>query len=101
MSMAFLECACKQISKLNNDEKVTFWSLAKELISAPAVHQYNKVIDALKIICQRNDTMTWLQWLEKRRCHIIPAFRGFNISGLNLAKTGHSSMKTKNTIEAL
>ena len=63
----FLECACKQISKLNKGEKETFWSLAKELISAPTVHQYNKVIDALKIICQSNDMMTWLQWWEKRR----------------------------------
>ena len=61
----FLECACKQISKLNKDEKETSWSLAKELISAPIVHQYNKVIDAFKIICQRNDTMTWLQWWGK------------------------------------
>ena len=31
----------------------------------------------------------------KRSYLIIPAFRVFNISGFNLAKTGHSSMKTK------
>ena len=30
------------------------------------------------------------------RCfHIVPAFWGFNISGLNLAETGHSTIKTR------
>ena len=27
--------------------------------------------------------------------HIVPNFRGFNISGLNLAETGHSMLKVK------
>ena len=32
----------------------------------------------------------------KQKFHIIPAFRGFKIPGLNLAETGHSMIKTKN-----
>ena len=34
-------------------------------------------------------------WWDDRKLHIIPAFRGFNLSGLNLAESGQSGMKQK------
>ena len=34
----------------------------------------------------------WWTWWDETRFHIVPAFLGFGISGLNLAETGHSSL---------
>ena len=39
--------------------------------------------------------LNWWQWWDARKFHIVPAFRGFNISGLNLVETGHSMSKVK------
>ena len=36
--------------------------------------------------------------VECQEFHIVPTFRGFNISGLNLAETGHSMLKVKGKI---
>ena len=35
-----------------------------------------------------------VQMVEGKVVPLVPAFRGFNISGLNLAETGHSTMQT-------
>ena len=43
----------------------------------------------------QNDIENWWLWWAVRWFHIIPAFCGFNISGLNLAKTGHLTIKTR------
>ena len=37
----------------------------------------------------------WWLWWAVRWFHIVPTFHGFNISDLNLAKTGHSTIKTR------
>ena len=37
----------------------------------------------------------WWSWWAVRHFHIVPAFWGFNISGLNLAEIGHSTIKTR------
>ena len=34
-------------------------------------------------------------WWDERKFHIVRAFRGFNLSGLNLAESGQSGMKPK------
>ena len=44
-------------------------------------------------ICEDNNLVDWFTWWDKRQFHIIPAFRGFNLSGTNLAESGQSGMK--------
>ena len=39
--------------------------------------------------------MTWWNWWKARHFHIVPAFRGFCVSGLNVAESGQSAMKTR------
>ena len=46
-------------------------------------------------LCQQNDIENWWSWWAVRHFHIVPAFWGFNISGLNLAETGHSTIKSR------
>ena len=46
-------------------------------------HDYTKVSNALENFCERNDIGNWWSWW------------GFNISSLNLAETGHSTIKTR------
>ena len=47
----------------------------------------------LRAICENNSLIDWFTWWDERRFHIIPAFRGFNLSGTNLAESGQSGMK--------
>ena len=47
----------------------------------------------MRRICADNDILDWFLWWDERRFHIIPAFRGFNLSGLNLAEPGQSGMR--------
>ena len=51
--------------------------------------------NSLENLCERNDIENWSSWWPVRHFHIVPAFQGFNISGLNLAELGHSTIKTR------
>ena len=37
-------------------------------------------------------------WWEVRWFHIVPAFRGFNLSGLKLPEAGNASIRNKNRL---
>ena len=91
----FKSCAKNQIKNINIHEQETFKSLCEKLCYTYMKHDYTKVSNALENLCQRNDIGNWWSWWDVRRFHIVPAFRGFNISGLNLAETGHSTIKTR------
>ena len=55
-------------------------------------HDYTNMSNALENSCKQNDTEnSWSTW-PVRHFHIVPAFWGFNISGLNLVETGHSNL---------
>ena len=56
---------------------------------------YKRISTALENLTTRNNILNWWQWWGARKFHIVPTFRGFNISGLNLAETGHSMLKVK------
>ena len=51
--------------------------------------------NALKNLCEWNDIENWWSWWAVRCFHIVPTFWEFNISGLNLAEKGHSTVKTR------
>ena len=36
-----------------------------------------------------------MTWWKARHFHIVPAFKGYCMSGLNMAKSGQSVMKTR------
>ena len=42
----------------------------------------------------QNNITTWFKGWKERQFYIVPAFCQFNISGLNLVETGHSTMQT-------
>ena len=71
----------------------SFIHLARWLIRAPTRDEYESVSRSLWAICEDNNLVDWFTWWDKRRFHIIPAFRGFNLSGTNLAESGQSGMK--------
>ena len=58
-------------------------------------HDYTNVSNALENLCEQNDIANWWSWWAVGHFYIVPAFWGFNISGLNLAETGHSTIKTR------
>ena len=57
--------------------------------------EYDSISAALRTLCEKSGILSWFLWWEERRFHIVPAFRGFNLSGLNLAESGQSGMKPK------
>ena len=81
------------MKNINIHEQQTFKELCGKLCYTYTKHEYTNVSYALENLCQQNDTENWWLWWAVRRFHIVPAFHGFNISGLNLAKTGHSTIK--------
>ena len=71
----------------------SFIHLARWLIRAPTQDKYESVSRCLRAICEDNNLVDWFTWWDERQFHIIPAFRGFNLSGTNLAESGQSGMK--------
>ena len=83
------------MKNINIHEQQTFKELCGKLCYTYTKHEYTNVSNALENLCQQNDTENWWSWWAVRWFHIVPAFHGFNISGLNLAETGHSTIKTR------
>ena len=73
----------------------TFKELCGKLCYTYTKHEYTNVSNSLENLCQQNDTENWWSWWAVRQFHIVPAFCGFNISRLNLDKTGHLTIKTR------
>lgn len=66
-------------------------SLVKECHTA---HLYTEVMTKLMDLAAENPRIiNFLQWWDLRRFHIVPAFRGYGYSGLNLAEVGNWSWK--------
>ena len=91
----FRTCAQRQMTKINTNERETFKQMYQKLCYSYTVAEYENVTDTLDGICQRNNIHNWYTWWQERKFHIVPAFRGFGISGVNLAEIGHSKMKTR------
>lgn len=88
----FRECAKRQVKDIRKDDRETFKEMVSKICYTSTATQYKRVSNTLEKICERNDISSWYKWWQERRYHIVPAYRGFNISGLNMAETGHSAM---------
>ena len=62
-------------------------------MKAPTRNEYEEVTRRLWNICADNNLLEWFLWWDERRFHIVHAYRGFNLSGTNLAESGQSGMK--------
>ena len=71
----------------------SFIYLSRQLVTAPTRDEYEAVPWCLHKICKDNNLLDWFLWWDERQFHIVPAFRGFNLSGTNLAESGQSGMK--------
>ena len=76
-------------------ERETFKEYVNKLCYCYTVADYKRIRAALENLSTRSNILNWWQWWDAWKFHIIPTFRGFNISGLNLAETGHSMLKVK------
>ena len=91
----FLKCAKAKQKNVKGKWSKTFYKLCRCMVKAPTRSEYESLSNLIKKICADNSLLEWFMWWDDRRFHIIPAFRGFNLSGLNLAESGQSSMKPK------
>ena len=91
----FLQCARAKAMNVQERHRKTFLKLCKRWIRAATRSEYDSISAALRTLCERSDILPWFLWWEERKFHIVPAFRGFNLSGLNLAESGQSGMKPK------
>ena len=90
----FRQCAQCQITSINVAEQETFMELYTGLCCAYTVSKYDRICIGLDRICKHNNITMWFKWWKERQFHIVSAFHRFNISGLNLVETCHSTMQT-------
>ena len=88
----FLRSAQAKAKFVETRKRKSFIHLARRLIRAPTRDEYESVSRFLRAICENNNLVDWFTWWDERWFHIIPAFRGFNLSGTNLAESGQSGM---------
>ena len=94
----FKNCSKTQIKNINIHEQESLKSLSEKLCYTYTKHDYTNVSNALENLCEQDDIenwWSWWSWWAVRHFHIVPTFWGFNISGLNLAEIGHSTIKTR------
>ena len=91
----FKQCAMRQLHDVHVMERETFKEYVNKLCYCYTVADYKRIRAALENLATRNNILNWWQWWDAQKFHIVPTFRGFNISGLNLAETGHSMLKVK------
>ena len=77
------------------NERETFKTLYQTICHTYTRHDYDKTAESLQTICTQNGITNRWQWWEVWHFHIVPAFRGFNLSGLNLAEAANSSIRNK------
>ena len=90
----FMSCGRNHIKDINMNERETFKTYQK-ICYTYTRHDYDKTPESLQTICTWNSITNWCQWWEVQHFHIVPAFQGFTLSGLNLAEAGNSSIRNK------
>ena len=91
----FRRCASRHMRSINNDEQATFRLLVSQLCYTYTASEYEHISTTLQGLCERNGIGNWWNWWDCRKFHIVPAYRGFNLSGVNLAEAGHSTMRVR------
>ena len=89
----FLRSAQAKAKFVEVTKQKSFIHLLRRLITAPTRDEYEAVSWCLCKICKDNNLLDWFLWWDERWLHIVPAFRGFNLSSTNLAESGQSGMK--------
>ena len=92
----YLRDVKRTLTKICADDKLHFMQLAQDLMQAATMKEYTTISEAMLSILKKDvnaAAMNWFKWWDVRRFHLVPAFRGFNIPGTNLAEAGQSSLK--------
>ena len=91
----FLQCVRAKAMQVKECHRKTFLKLCKRWIAAATQSEYDSISAALRTLCEKSGILDWFLWWDERKFHIVRAFLGFNLSGLNLAESGQSGMKPK------
>ena len=91
----FLQCVRAKAMQVKERHRKTFRKLCRRWIAATTHSEYDSISAALRTLCEKSGILDWFLWWDERKFHIVRAFRGFNLSGLNLAESGQSGMKPK------
>ena len=91
----FLQCVHAKAMEVKERHRKTFRKLCRRWTAAATRSEYDSISAALRTLCEKSGILSWFLWWEECGFHIVPAFRGFNLSGLNLAESGQSGMKPK------
>ena len=91
----FLQCVRAKAMQVKEHHRKTFRKLCRRWIAATTRSEYDSISAALRTLCEKSRILDWFLWWDERKFHIVHAFRGFNLSGLNLAESGQSGMKPK------
>ena len=91
----FLQCVCAKAMQVKEHHRKTFRKLCRRWIAATTRSEYDSISAALRTLCEKSGILDWFLWWDERKFNIVRAFRGFNLSGLNLAESGQSGMKPK------
>ena len=65
--------------------------------TAVNVSEYTKIYNELAEIATKYKCSRWLKFWHDQRAHFVPAFRGFMLPGLNIAKAGQAAMGNQAT----
>ena len=91
----FLQCVHAKAMQVKERHRKTFHKLCRRWIAATTRSEYDSISAALRTLCEKSGILDWFLWWDERKFHIVRAFRGFNLSGLNLTESGQSGMKPK------
>ena len=91
----FLQCVRAKAMQVKERHRKTFCKLCRRWIAATTCSEYDSISAALRTLCEKSGILDWFLWWDERKFHIVRAFHGFNLSGLNLAESGQSGMKPK------
>ena len=94
----FKQCTLRQLPDVHVMERVTFKEYVNKICHCYTVTDYKKISRALESLATRKNILNCWQWWDARKFHIVPTFRVFNISRLNLTETGHSMLKVKGKV---
>ena len=90
----FKRCARENmLDKISEHYQSSFIKHVNDMCEAPTEGEYMRILTALHFICEECNALQWLDWWDARRIHLIPAYRGFSIPGLNLAEAGQSTLR--------
>ena len=90
----FKRCAQENmLDKISEHYEGFFIKHVNDMCEAPTEEEYMHILTALHFICEECNVLQWLDWWDARRIHLIPAYRGFSIPGLNLAEAGQSTLR--------